>query len=575
MLPRARWYLPGAGLLLLTNWLAVRVPIEMAGGLDAMRGGLPGVGEAAVRIALLGLAIIVTRTLSRVLFFTPGRLVEFDLRQDLFAHLLRLQPDFYAGQTTGDLLARATSDVMFARAFAGFALLQMLNVVMALTMAVGQMLWMSPLLTLACAAPVALGFGVVQVGVGRMFQHQRRAQAQLAALSDELLGTLQGVATVQAFSVEEPFVERLRTHAEALRSTNLALARLRALAFPTLTVAGGVCVALLLGIGGEMALKGQLTAGEVAAFVALVAYLVVPLRLLGVLFPVVQRTEASLERIYAVLDASPTRPDLGQALALAVGVNGPSIELRGLTFAYPDAPNRPVLVDVSVRIPAGSTVGVFGRTGSGKTTLLRVLARLRNPPAGTVFVDGVDLTRLDLDDWRRRICVVPQAPFLFSESIRANIAMGAAPPAEAAGAETAGIEAAAQAAALGVDLAALPEGLDTVVGERGIALSGGQRQRVALARGLVRDADVVLLDDVLSAVDHHTEHEILRALRARRSRGGAPTRVVISHRLSALEQADLVLVLEEGRLVDVGSHEELVARPGPYHDAWAAQRRAS
>lgn len=561
--PLWAWYAAGAATLLLTNLLAVRVPIEMAHGLDALRAGTAGVSEAAIHIAALGLGVIVFRTASRVLFFTPGRLTEFALREDLFAHLLALQPDFYEKHTTGDLLSRATSDVTFARAFAGFALLQSLNVVAALTMATGQMIALSPLLTLACALPVAAGFVAVQRGVGRMFTLQREAQRRLATLSDELLGTLQGVSTVQGFCVEEPFVGRLTGHAAALRASNLEMARLRALVFPILTVAGGVCVFLLLSLGGDLALRGQLSAGQIAAFVALLAYALVPLRLLGVLFPVFQRAEASLERLYGVLDAAPTRPERGRELPLPTRDVGPTIELRGLTFAYADAPDRPVLHDVSVTLPGGVTIGVFGRTGAGKSTLLALLARLQNAPPGTVLVDGVPLDRVDLEVWRTRTAVVPQAPFLFSESISENVGFGGSPDA---------VDEAVAAASLSVDLAALPDGLRTVVGERGIALSGGQRQRVALARGLSRPADLVLLDDVLSAVDHHTEHELLRMLRDRRASGRVPTRVIISHRLSALEQADQVLVLDEGRLVDVGSHAELVARPGPYRDAWEAQR---
>ncbi len=564
--PLAWWYVGGTVLVLLTNGLAVRVPVEMAHGLDALRAGTPGVREAAVHIGLLGIAIIATRTLSRILFFSPGRHAEFALREDLFAHLLRLQPDFYARYTTGDLLSRATGDVTYARAFAGFALLQAINVIAAFTMAVGQMLLISPTLTLFCGVPVAIGFLLVNGGVGQMFDLQRKAQAQLAALSDELLGTLQGVGTVQAFRVEDTFVDRLRAHAAALRTSNLAMARLRALVFPVLSVSGGACVFILLSFGGEMALAGQLTAGQIAAFIALVAYLLVPLRLLGVLLPVFQRSEASLERIYTVLDAVPTRPDAGRAVPVPIGATGPTLTLRHLGHAFADAPDRPVLHDLDVVIPGGSTVGIFGRTGAGKSTLLRLLARLENPPEGAVLVDGVDLTRLDLDDWRRRITMVPQTPFLFSETIAENVGLGVTGPP---------VERAVAAASLSVDLATLPDGLATVVGERGIALSGGQRQRVALARGLARDTDLVILDDVLSAVDHHTEQELLRMLRARRTDGRVPTRIIVSHRLSALEQADLVLVLDEGRLVDQGTHAQLLARPGPYRDAWTTQREPS
>ncbi len=568
--PLWRYYVAGTLAVLLTNALSVRVPIEMAVGLDALRAGEPGVGGAALRIGALGVAVFVARTLSRVWFFTPGRLAEFQLREDLFGHALRLQPDFYAKQTTGDLLSRVTSDVTYARALAGFALLQAINVIAALTMSLGQMLALSPMLTLVCAVPIVAGFFIVQAGTGRMFGLQRESQKQLATLSDDLLGAIQGVGTIQAFDVEEVFVGRLEADAAALRATNLRMARLRALVFPVLSVAGGACVWLLIAVGGPLAIgpDAALSPGELAAFVALIAYLLLPLRLLGVLLPVFQRSEASLERIHAVLDAVPERPEGASPAAPAATSGGPAIELRDLRFSYADSADRLALDGVSVVIPAGSTVGIFGRTGSGKTTLLRILARLQNPPPGTVFVDGVDVVRLDLDAWRRRLTVVPQAPFLFSESIRENVGFGV--PDEVVGA-------AADAAALSPDLVALPDGLDTVVGERGIVLSGGQRQRVALARGLARPSDLVLMDDVLSAVDHATEQELVQMLRGRASASGAaaPTRILVSHRLSALEHADLVLVLDEGRLVAAGTHAQLLAEPGPYRDAWQAQRGAA
>lgn len=560
--PLWRWYVAGVLLLLATNALAVRVPVELAHGLDALRAGQDGVWDAALHTALLGVAIILTRSLSRVAFFSPGRHAEFALRQQLFTHLMRLQPSFYARHTTGDLIARATSDVTFARAFAGFGLLQAVNVVVALVLCVGQMLALSPLLFFACAVPVGLAFALVQRGFGQMFTLQRQSQAQLGRLSDDLVGVIQGVGTVQAFCVEPVFADRLGAHAVALRTTNLGIARLRALVFPILGVAGGACVAVLIGLGGQEVAAGRLTVGTLAAFIGLVAYLLVPLRLLGFLFPVFQRTEASLERVYHVLDTVPERPETGRELELPHEGAGPRIEIEHLTFAYPDAPDRPVLRDLTVTLESGATIGVFGRTGSGKTALLRLLARLWNAPDGAIRVDGVPLSRVDLDTWRRRVTFVPQTAFLFSETIAENVGLGQGPDV---------VERAVRLAALAPDLAALPDGLRTVVGERGIVLSGGQRQRVALARGLARSADLVLLDDVLSAVDHRTEAELLANL-TRPGDGRRPTRVIVSNRLSALEKADKVLVLDAGALVDVGTHAELVARPGPYRDAWLAQQ---
>ena len=240
------------------------------------------------------------------------------------------------------------------------------------------------------------------------------------------------------------------------------------------------------------------------------------------------------------------------------------VELRDLHFAYPDEADREVLSGLTATIPAGGVVGLFGRTGSGKSTLLGLLARLYNPPPGSIFVDGTDLVSFDLSSWRQRLAVVPQSPFLFSDAIAANVALEA----EASEDE---VRAAVEMAALGADLASLPDALETVVGERGIMLSGGQRQRVALARGLYRGGDLLILDDVLSAVDHHTEAQLVEAVAGLARRPEAPTVLISSHRLSALRHCDLVLVLDGGRLVDSGPHNELTERPGIYRDTWLVQ----
>jgi len=566
--PRWRWYVAGTLAVLLTNWMAVRIPVELATGLDALRAADdPTVSTAAVHIFALGAAIIVVRTASRLWFFTPARLAEFDLREDLFAKLLSLQPDFYAKYRTGDLLSRATTDITFARAFAGFATLQGANIVAALATAIGQMTAFSPKLTLLTLVPVTLGFLFVRKGSESLMGLQRDTQRQGGLYADQLLGALQGIATIQAFGVEAPFAARLGERAEQLRKNNIALAQLRALVFPLFTVSGGIAIFLLLGFGGEMVLAGELTPGQLAAFLSLIAYLVMPLRLMGFLLPVFQRAEASLERIHALVDAPVRRPerDAPAAAALPDSDGAPSVHVAGLTFAYGE---HPTLADVTLDVPAGTSLGVFGRSGSGKSTLLRVLARLENPPGGSVFIDGADLTALDLDRWRERMVLVPQAAWLFSETIAENVALGL--PASV-------LPDAVRDAALEPDLASLPDGIQTVVGERGIVLSGGQRQRVALARGLAfggRAADRLLLfDDVLSAVDHHTEQLLIHTLLGRGV--SRPTCILVTHRMSALQHCDRVIVLDAGRVVQRGTHGELLAEPGVYREAWDAQQGAA
>jgi ATP-binding cassette subfamily B protein len=347
----------------------------------------------------------------------------------------------------------------------------------------------------------------------------------------------------------------------------MKLAVIRATALPLLVLTGGIAMFVLLAVGGRMVLTGGLTLGELAAFTALLTVLLPPLRSLGWMLSVIQRGRAALERIFELMDAPIDRPEGSEGLLQAAG-RGPAIELRDLEFAYPDDPGTPVLAGIDGEIQPGTVVGLFSRTGSGKSTLLRVLARLYNPPSGTVFVDGDDISTLDLTSWRRRLAMVPQRPFLFSDTITANVALEFDPGRDA-------VNEAVRMAALEPDLAVLPDGLETVVGERGIMLSGGQRQRVALARGLYRGGDVLILDDVLSAVDHQTEAALVETVAGLAREPSAPTIFIASHRLSALRHCDLTLVLDRGRLVDQGNHEELTSRPGPYRDAWAVQSQAA
>lgn len=565
-----RWsYLAGVVALLATNGLAVRIPVEIGQTIDALRAG-QAVGAHAAAIVLMGVCVMGVRTLSRVLFFNPGRDVEYALRRDLFAHLLRLQPAFYAGQKRGDIISRASNDITWARLAMGFGLLAAVNVTTAFLLTGGQMLWLSPRLTLFVVAPLALALVVVRLCILALLEAQRELQAETGRLSDQVLGTLQGIATVQGFRAEEAFIARFEDRNAALYRLGMKLAWLRSLAFPLLILGSGVAVALLLGVGGPMALRGDLSVGELAAFVALLATLAGPLRSLGWLLSIVQQGRAGLERIHELLDAPVERPEGALPAPMPGAGRGPGFALHDLSFAYPDDPGRLVLRDLDLSVPPGAVIGVFGRTGSGKSTLLRLLARVYNPPPGTVTVVGqegarADLVSLDLDAWRQRLSMVPQRPFLFSESLASNVALVEAP-------DPARLDEAVAAAALDTDLAALPQGLQTVVGERGIMLSGGQRQRAALARGLYREAELLLLDDVLSAVDHQTEARLVETLTrlARGPRG--PTVFIVSHRLSALRHADRILVLDQGRLVDQGDHASLLARPGLYRDTWEQQR---
>ena len=562
-----RWsYLAGAIFLWITNYLAVSIPGQIGHAIDALRAEQP-MARYIVAIALMGVAVIVVRSLSRVLIFNPGRHIEYNLRKDLFAHLLRLQPSFYATQKRGDIVSRAANDISWVRTLVGFGGLQVINVTLAVALTGWKMMSLSPRLTFVVLVPIALGAGLVQWGIRRLFLLARRSQEQLGEISEHVLGSLQGMAAIQGFVAEESFIERFETRNIAWLSTGMRLALIRSIALPLLVLSGGVAMFALIAVGGRMALSGTLTVGELAAFTALLTVFLPPLRSMGWMMSVIQRGRAALERIFELMDAPIERPEGSTGVILDAG-RGPRIDIRDLHFAYPDEPGREVLSGLTATIPAGGVVGLFGRTGSGKSTLLHLLIRLYNPPADSVYVDDVDILTLDLESWRQRLTVVPQRPFLFSDAISANVSLEEKP-------NVSRIRDAVDMAALGADLEALPDGLQTVVGERGIMLSGGQRQRVALARGLYRSGDVLILDDVLSAVDHQTESQLVDTVAHLARRPEAPTVLISSHRLSALRHCDTVLVLDSGRLVDEGPHSELIRRPGVYRDTWLVQSQSA
>lgn len=573
LLTRYAWryrysYAAGAAFLVLTNWLAVSIPIEIGAAVDALKavGGSVGggIGRHVAAVAAMGVAVIVVRTLSRILIFNPGRHVEYLLRRDLFSCLLRHQPSFYATRKRGDIVSRAANDISWVRTLVGYGGLQVVNVALAVTLTGWKMIALSPHLTGLVLLPIGVGMFVVQWSIHRLFRLSLRNQEQLGEISEHVLGSLQGMAAVQGFAAEQAFEKRFeQRNADWLR-ISMRLAMIRAVALPLLVLAGGIAMFVLLLVGGRLVLAGTMTVGQLVAFSALVTVLLPTLRSLGWMLSVVQRGRAALGRIFELMEVPVDRPEGTRGLTPQAG-RGPRIELVDLSFAYPDESDHRVLDGISVTIPGSAVVGLCGRTGSGKTTLLRLLVRQFNPPAGTVLIDGEDILELDLDSWRQRLAVVPQRPFLFSDSIASNVAMSEQPGPDA-------VARAVELAALGPDIEVLPDGVETVVGERGIMLSGGQRQRVALARGLYRSGDLIVLDDVLSAVDHTTEAALVETLTRLGRRPGGPTVLLASHRLSALRHADLILVLERGRVVDVGAHAELIARPGPYRDTWRAQR---
>ena len=560
--------------LLATNYLTVSIPEQIGMAIDHFE------DDALTpiwNIIWMGTVIIIVRTLSRVWFFNPGRDIEYQIRQDLFSHLLALQPSFYANQKRGDIISRASNDITWTRAMIGFGGMSTVNISLALLLTAWKMLDLSVPLTLYTFIPISLGFVFGQYSIQKLHPLMRRNQEELSVISGHVLESLHGMTTIQGFGAQQPFLAQFTKYNEQWFETSIKLSVLSALLSPLVALCTGASVFLLFYIGGPMSIRGEVTVGQIAAFIGLIAALVPYMRSLGWLLSVWQRGQASLERIYELLDAPIDRPELQsmetktqtEVMEKDVGVHlelakGPSIRVQNLSFSYPDKPTETILSDISFDISSGNTIGIFGQTGSGKSTLLRILSRQYNPPEETVFIDNIDATKLNLFQWRRKFTYVPQKSFLFSDSIQNNITMFQKASDDA-------IHIVVQKSSLEQDLKLFPDGLQTLVGERGVMLSGGQRQRVALARGLFRMGDLIMLDDVLSAVDHENEKKLVAELSRLSSSQKKNTVILVSNRLSAFRFADLILVLDKGRIVAQGTHEELILQEGLYKETWKIQ----
>lgn len=542
-------------------------PTLLRRAIDAMSAGAPLRGVLTIAALMVATSLVTGwfRFHMREILNGVSRVIENDLRDALFARLTRLEPAWFARNRTGEVMARLTNDLGAVRMAAGPAVMYLTNTIFGGVFALSFMVAISPRLTLLALLPMApLPF--VMWGLGRAI-HQRfeQVQAQFGDLTTHVQEHLSGVRIVRAYQQEGAESARFGRLSEEYLGRNLRLVRLNGLMNPSFTLLAGLGAAAVLGLGGAMVLDGTLTIGAFVAFGLYLANLTWPLIALGWVTSLFQRGAASMTRLLGILDAEPAIHDPRPPRPVAVlppTKGGRALSFERVRFGYPakdGAVGREVLQDVNVTVPAGATLGIVGATGSGKTTLLELLPRLADPTHGRILLDGVDLRDLPLEVLRREIGFVPQESLLFSETIIDNLTYGAASEADA--------QWAAGVAQLTEAIDGFPDRWGTLLGERGVNLSGGQKQRAAMARALARRPSVVILDDALSAVDTHTEAAILRGLREALI---GRTAIIASHRITAIRDAHWIIVLDDGRVVEQGRHEELLAARGRY---WTLLRR--
>ena len=563
--PHRKTVVIGAIALVLVNFLRVTIPLEVRNVVDELQQGFSytGILRQAGWIVVLTTTMAVIRLISRQLVFGIGRQVEVDLRQRLFEHMLRQEPNWVQTTGSGEVISRATSDVENIRRLLGFAILSLTNTLLAYAMTLPAMLAIDPKLTLAAVGLYPLMLGTVRLFGGRMMRQQRAQQEELAGLSNLIQEDLSGIGAIKIYGQETSEQDAFSGRNRRYRDSAIRLARTRSTLFPLLEGISSISLLLLLAIGSGQLEAGTLSIGGLVALIIYVEQLVFPTALLGFTLNTFQTGQVSLERVEELLQREPAIQDRPSTTSITKQEHQPRgrFEAHNLKVRYEGA-DRDTLNGLTFTIEPGELVAVVGAVGCGKTTLARAFGRMVPVAEGELFLDGVDITDLALQELRHDVAIVPQEGFLFTSTLADNLRYGEPE------ADTAQVETAATQARLADDIKGFPDGYETIVGERGITLSGGQRQRTALGRALLVDAPVLVLDDALASVDNNTAAAILDSIRAQDGR----TIVMISHQLSAAAACDRILVMDNGQIVQQGHHNQLIKVAGVYRRLWEREQ---
>ena len=565
---RRHWWQYILGILALfivdeVNTYVPRFTGEITNGLDQHTLDMGGVMGLVWKIVLIGVIIAVGRFAWRFFLFGSARSIEKELRSDLFAHLSSLSPHYYNEHKTGDLMARFINDLQAVRTLVGMNVISAFDATVMLLLVLWQMMtYVSPKLTGVAVLPLMLIiFGDYFYG---KVMHKRflAKQQAFSTLTDQVQETVSGIRVIKSFVQERKELYAFAKTTLFTKEKNLGVVRLQALVMPLLDLIVGIASLLTLAYGGYLAIYGEINIGQFISFNSYVTMLVWPMMAVGECITSVSQGLASLRRIQEIFDAKPEIVD-GDMVDPSIQTLKGDIDIEHLSFAYPDQPTVPVLEDVSVHVKAGETLAVLGRTGSGKSTLPSLLMRLYDVPDGMITIDGHNLREIQLAALRRNIACVPQDNFLFSDTLQNNIAFGSDNKSLEA------VQEAAKNACIHDNIMEFPKQYQTLVGERGVTISGGQKQRSSIARALMKDAPILLLDDALSAVDTDTERQILDNLhRLRKGR----TTIIVAHRISTIQDADHILVLDEGKVEEYGTHEELLNNGKLYANLYRKQQ---
>lgn len=559
---RPHWQETALGIfaLLAVNGLGVYIPLLIRNCVNKLSSNfsLEDIFYYVAIIALLGSAMWLIRMASRIWLFGVGRKVEFDLKQNIFEHLLTLEPSYFATNTPGDLISRATNDLDNIRRLLGFAVLSLANTFFAYIMTLPVMLSLSWDLTLFSLAVYPVMFLLVLLFSNRLRNEQIEVQEKLSSLSDLIQEDISGIGALKIYAQEENERRAFAGKSQRLLRANLQLAKSRNTLFPIIGGLANVSSLIIIWLGASRLISGSMTAGDLVTLLIYVQQLVFPTALLGFTITAYQRGEVSVDRVEAILSVQPKiKDDSGTSSLERSQIKG-KVSAVNLTYTYPGA-STPALDDINFTIKPGEVIAIIGAIGAGKTTLANSLPRLLDISPGQLFLDGVDITKIRLGDLRDAIAYVPQESFLFSTTIENNIRYG--DPVS----EHKDVETAAKLAQISSEITNFPDQYETIVGERGITLSGGQRQRTALARAMLVDAPVLILDDALSSVDNQTATAILNNLSKGTQR---KTVIFITHQLSAAASADRIFVMDKGKIVQIGTQEELMQQPGLYRTLW-------